>query len=144
MIKPMGSLRSFFAAHASPRTLAVGVTKVGVQVVVLWVIFALSNAVVADHELGIPGNIVGFVLLFVLLGSGIVKERWVSAGAALLTRHLAFFFIPITVGLMGLKDIFAAHGAAIVITLVISAALGICVAGLSSQALAARRRRRTA
>ena len=119
-------------------------TKVGVQIVVLWVILALSNSVVARLGLRIPGNIVGLAILVVLLSTGTVKERWVSAGATLLTCHLAFFFIPITVGLMGLTDIFVANGAAIVITLVVSAVLGICVAGFTSQALAARRRRRAA
>jgi holin-like protein len=111
-------------------------TKVGVQIVVLWVILALSNSVVARLGLRIPGNIVGLAILVVLLSTGTVKERWVSGGATLLTRHLAFFFIPITVGLMGLTDIFVANGAAIVITLVVSAVLGICVAGFTSQALA--------
>jgi len=117
--------------------------KLGLQVVGLWVIFTLSNAVVARLGLRIPGNIVGLALLFVLLSARIVKVRWVSGGATLLTRHLAFFFIPITVGLMGLTDVFVANGVAIVITLLASAALGICVAGFSSQALAARSRRRT-
>ena len=137
------SLRNF-AASASLRARVVGVTKVGVQIILLWVIFALANSVVARLGLRIPGSIVGLALLFVLLSAGIVKERWVSGATTLLTRHLAFFFIPITVGLMGLTDVFIANGAAIVITLVVSAVLGICVAGFSSQALAARRRRRAA
>ena len=38
--------------------------------------------------------------------AGIVKQQWISGGATLLTRHLAFFFIPIPVGLMGLIDVF--------------------------------------
>ena len=63
------SLRNFVAS-ASLRARAVGVTKVGVQIVVLWVIFALANSVVARLGLRIPGNIVGLALLFVLLGSG--------------------------------------------------------------------------
>jgi holin-like protein len=142
MIKTIVSLRNF-AAHASRPTLA-DVAKIGIQIAMLWVIFALSNSVVARLGLRIPGNIVGLVLLCVLLSAGIVKERWVSDGATLMTRHLAFFFIPITVGLMGLMDVFATHGVAIVLTLVLSAALGICVAGFSSQALTARKRRRAA
>jgi len=143
MIKTMVPLRNV-AARASMRAPAVAVIKVGAQIVVLWVIFAVSNAVVARLGLRIPGNIVGLALLFVVLSAGIVKERWVSGATTLLTRHLAFFFIPITVGLMGLMDVFVANGAAIVITLVVSAVLGICVAGFTSQALAARKRRRTA
>jgi holin-like protein len=143
MIKAMVSLRNF-AAQTSVRAPAVAATKVGAQIVVLWVIFAVSSAVVARRGLRIPGNLVGLGLLFVLLSAGIVKERWVSGATTLLTRHLAFFFIPITVGLMGLTDVVVANGAAIVITLVVSALLGICVAGFTSQALAARKRRRTA
>jgi len=139
----MVSLRNV-AARPSIAAPAVAVTKVGAQIVMLWVIFAFSNAVVSRLGLRIPGNIVGLALLFVLLSVGIVKERWVSGAASLLTRHLAFFFIPITVGLMGLTDIFVANGAAIAITLVVSAVLGICVAGFTSQALAARKRTRTA
>jgi len=100
--------------------------------------------VVTRLHLRVPANIVGMLLLFTLLCTGIVKERWVSGATTLLTRHLAFFFIPITVGLMGLTDVFVTSGAAIVITLVVSAVLGICVAGFTSQALAARKRRRTA
>jgi putative effector of murein hydrolase LrgA (UPF0299 family) len=43
---------------------------------------------------------------------------------------------------MGLGDLFRANGAAIVITLTVSAVVGLCVAGLSSQRLASRRERR--
>jgi hypothetical protein len=75
MIKTMVSLRNV-AARASMRAPAVAVTKVGAQIVVLWVIFAVSNAVVARLGLRVPGNIVGLALLFVLLSAGIVKERW--------------------------------------------------------------------
>src|SRR5262245_49321624 len=112
------------ATRVSLRPQAAGVAKVGAHIVVLWVIFALTNSVVAYLGLRIPGNIVGLALLFVLLRGGIVKERWVSGGATLLTRHLAFFFIPITVGLMGLKDVFVVNGAAIVITLVVGVVFG--------------------
>src|SRR5262245_57700598 len=123
MITTMVPLRNL-AARASVRAPAVAVTTVGAQLVVLWVIFAVSNAVVARLGLRIPGNIVGLGLLFVLLSAGIVRERWVSGAATLLTRHLAFFFIPITVGLMGLKDVFVVNGAAIVITLVVGVVFG--------------------
>src|SRR5262245_16119577 len=112
------------SARASLRAMARGASKIGVQIVVLWAIFVFSNAVVARLGLRIPGNIIGLALLFALLGAGIVKERWVSGATTLLTRHLAFFFIPITVGLMGLTDVFVVNGAAIVITLVVGVVFG--------------------
>src|SRR5215510_1303932 len=87
MTTTMGSIRSA-ASRASLGRRAAGVAKVGAQIVVLWVILTLSNAMVAHLGLRIPGNIIGLGVLFVLLSTGLVKERWVSAGGTFLTRHL--------------------------------------------------------
>jgi putative effector of murein hydrolase LrgA (UPF0299 family) len=54
-------------------------------------------------------------------------------------RHLACFFIPTAVGLMAFGDLFVRHGVAIVVTLIVSTAIGIWVAGLTSQVLTRRR-----
>jgi holin-like protein len=78
-------------------------------------------------------------MLFALLTFGVIRLEWVEAGASLLVRHLAFFFIPIAVGLMAFEDLFVSHGVAIVVTLIVSAVIGICVAGLTSQVLTRRR-----
>jgi holin-like protein len=43
------------------------------------------------------------LLLLGLLMSGIVKLEWFESVASLLLTHLAFFFIPIAVGLMILE-----------------------------------------
>ena len=48
-------------------------------------------------HLPIPGNIIGMILLFLLLTSNIVK---VEPLANFFLDHLAFFFIPASVGLM--------------------------------------------
>jgi holin-like protein len=80
------------------------------------------------------------LLLLALLSTGAVPARWLAPGAPFLTRHLAFFFVPITVGLMGFGALFRAHGVAILAVLVSSAAVGICGAGLTSEALEHRRR----
>jgi holin-like protein len=63
----------------------------------------------------------------------------VEASASLLTRHLAFFFIPLAVGLLGFIELFRNDGLAILVTLIVSAGVGICVAGLCSQRLASRK-----
>ena len=51
-------------------------------------------------NLPIPGNIVGMILLFLLLISNIVKLEKVENLSNFFLDHLAFFFIPATVGLM--------------------------------------------
>jgi holin-like protein len=54
---------------------------------------------------------------------------------AFLIKHLAFFFVPITVGLMESGRLLAQYGIGIVVTLIASAAVGIVLSGLVSQVL---------
>jgi holin-like protein len=111
------------------------------QVLALLLLNQVGYATAAALGLPVPGNLLGMLFLLVLLASGVVPLRWIEASASLLTRHLAFFFIPITVGLMGFADVFVADGPAILVTLVLSAAAGICVVGLSAQTLGRRDRK---
>ena len=113
------------------------------QLVGLLILNQAGYAVASALHLPLPGNLVGMLLLLALLVTGALPLRWIEGSAALLTRHLAFFFIPITVGLIGFADLFLETGPAILMTLVLSAAAGICVVGLSAQMLGGRRRRRS-
>lgn len=87
----------------------------------------------------VPGNVIGMVLLFGLLMSGVIPPRFVERGAGLLTRHLAFFIIPIAVGAMDFGGLLLAHGPALLLALGGSFVVGIAVTGRVAQLLAARR-----
>jgi holin-like protein len=78
-------------------------------------------------------------LLFGLLSTRAVRVEWIEECTSFLTRHLAFFFVPITVGLMAYGSLLKQDGAAILVTLVASAAAGMAVTGLTAQVLARRR-----
>ena len=77
-------------------------------------------------------------MLLVLLAGGVVKLEWIEAGATLLLTHLAFFFVPIAVGLMNFGELLERHGIALLATLVAAAAAGIVLAGFVTQTLAKR------
>jgi Putative effector of murein hydrolase LrgA len=115
---------------------------IAIQIVALLVINGVGYALAAALQLPLPGNLLGMLLLLSLLATGLVPLRWVESSASVLIRHLGFFFVPITVGLMSLGELFLDNGVAILITLVVSAVIGIGVAGFSSQRLTARRDRR--
>ncbi|HET8532127.1 MAG TPA: CidA/LrgA family protein [Methylomirabilota bacterium] len=119
------------------------VVAVVAQVAALLLINQAGYAVGRLFHLPLPGNLLGMLFLLALLVTGVLPLRWIEASAQLLIRHLAFFFIPITVDLMGFPELFWDNGPAIVATLVLSGVLGICVAGLSAQTLASRERRKT-
>jgi holin-like protein len=109
------------------------------QIAALFAINKLGYLVAGALHLPLPGNLLGMLFLLLLLGTGVVPLRWIEASASLLIRHLAFFFVPITVGLMSFGELVQDNGPAILLTLVLSAAVGILVAGRSSQRLGMRK-----
>ena len=90
-------------------------------------------------QLPVPGNLLGMLFLLALLATGAVRLPWIETSASFLLRHLAFFFVPITVGLMGFADLLVANGTALLAILAIRAAIGIWLAGLCSQLVARSR-----
>ena len=51
-------------------------------------------------KLPIPGVVLGLVLLFLALQTGLLKAEWVEDTADFLLSHMAFLFLPAGVGLM--------------------------------------------
>lgn len=103
------------------------------QLFILWGLNEAGAWIVKLTHIPLPGNVVGMVLCFILLMTGVIKLQWIDKTATFLIQHLAFFFIPISVGLMTLGGIFLKKGFVIVFILCISAIVGICSSGYLSQ-----------
>ena len=106
-----------------------------IQLIILIVIYQVGNLTVKYLHLPIPGNVLGIVVLLVLLWSGLIKVEQIEWAAGWLLKHLGFFFIPISVGLMTLGDIFKTKGWILLVILFISAIMGIIAAGKTTQAV---------
>ena len=111
---------------------------VAAQLCAFWAISELGGAVVSSLGIPFPGNLAGMVILLVLLASGIVRPTWVEPAATLLLRHLAFFFVPIAVGLMTLGEVLRAQGIPLLVVVLASAGAGIAVSSLITQTAARR------
>lgn len=109
------------------------------QLFVLWLLNELGSIIVQWLHLPIPGNVLGMMLLFILLLTGLIKLNWVDQASSFLLKHLVFFFIPITVGIMTLGPMFLQNGLSLIVILIISAVLGMVVTGGSAQLLAKKR-----
>ena len=109
------------------------------QIGALAALSQLGYAAAELLQLPIPGNLAGMLMLLVLLSSGIVRLPWIESGASLLLAHLAFFFVPIAVGLMAFGGLLQRDGVTWLVTLTLSAAVGIACAGFVTQRLGARR-----
>lgn len=110
------------------------------QLLIKWIIglsllfglSALGNWIVDVLALKIPGSVIGMVLLLLLLMTKIIRVEWIEDSAGFLTKHLAFFFIPIAVGLMSYGALFKAEGIPLFIALIISMTIGLVVTALVS------------
>ncbi len=109
------------------------------QLCLLWFLNELGFFLVETLNLPIPGNVLGMVMLFGLLMTGVVSLKWVEEASSFLIKHLAFFFIPIAVGLMNFGPLFMQNGFFLIIVIVGSAAIGIYVTGIVSQVLAEKK-----
>ena len=99
------------------------------QVFLLWVIYSLSIWVVKTSHIPLPGSVLGMIILFVLLSTGVIKEQWLTAATTPLLKHLTFFFIPIAVELMQWGDLIIQNGYLLFLPLVISSLVALVITG---------------
>src|SRR5690625_1864802 len=104
-----------------------------VQIGILYVLFLIGEWIADIFNLLIPGSVIGMILLLGLLFIRGVKLEWIEQGAGFMVRHLTFFFIPATVGIMQYYDVFAGKGFLLVIIVLISTILVMIVSGLMGQ-----------
>ena len=105
------------------------------QTALLSAIYLACDEFARRLNLPVPGNVLGIVLLFLLLASGIVKEQHISGAAEFLLRHLVFFFVPIAVGLMEWGGVFYDYGWVLLAAIVGSTALPLLITGFMGGAL---------
>jgi holin-like protein len=100
---------------------------------ILIVIYLIGNQTARFFHLQVPGNVIGIIILFILLWTRIIKIDQIEMAAGWLLKHLGFFFIPISVGLMTLGDILVNKGIYILFVLIVSAIIGLLSAGKATQ-----------
>ena len=103
------------------------------QVGLLWFMSWLGHQSVAFLHLPMPGNVARLLLTFLALTARVLPLRVLEPGAGLLVRNLPVFFVPLAVGFVTEGRLLAAHGFAIMATLIVSAAIGFAVTGRMAQ-----------
>jgi len=88
------------------------VIRVVLQAGVLWLFYRLGEALVAAWHLPIPAAVVGIAVVFTLLALAILREEWLAEACDLFLKHLAFFFIPVAVGIMAYRQLLWQNGLA--------------------------------
>lgn len=89
--------------------------------------------------ISIPGTVIGMVILFLLLVTGILKLEQIDMIAKFLLDHLAFLFVPAGVGLISSLDVIGEAWLPIMMIVIISTVLVVGVTGWTVQLLKGRR-----
>ncbi len=104
-------------------------------------LFLTIGEAIALTGIGLPGNVIGMVLLALALAAGVVKLDAVKPASDVLLKNLAFFFIPAGVGVMVHGDVIAANWIAISVSVVVSFLIVLVTVGLTQKLLTHRRLR---
>lgn len=110
------------------------------QIAFLIVLYQLSVLITAMLNIPIPASVFGMLALLLLLLTGVVPDRFIALGAAFLNKHLAFFFIPIAVGLMAYGDLIRSNGLSLFLMIAGSSIIGLLVTSGLSAILSAKGR----
>nr|WP_263326138.1 CidA/LrgA family protein [Neobacillus sp. Marseille-Q6967] len=109
------------------------------QLLLLIIIFHAGNLMTKFFHWKVPGNVIGMIILLGLLWLKIIKVDQIETTANWLLKHLGFFFIPISVGLMTLGAVIVKNGLLLLFILFISAFIGLITAGKTTQTVIKRK-----
>ncbi|MFO1442391.1 CidA/LrgA family holin-like protein [Bacillus sp. Bva_UNVM-123] len=90
-------------------------------------------------HLQIPGSIIGFIVLFILLQTKIVKLKWIEVGGSWLVTELLLFFIPSAVGMIHYRELLLDNGLKIIFILIVSSSVVMICSGLVAEKMTARK-----
>lgn len=109
------------------------IIKVIVQIALLSFLYVIGNEIQQMLHLPIPGSVIGMLLLFGLLSTNIIQESWIQSGSNVVIKHLTFFFIPATAGILDYFHVFSGKGSLLVLIVLFSTFLVMVGSGLTSQ-----------
>jgi holin-like protein len=87
--------------------------------------------------LGLPGPVIGMLILLVALNGSVVRAP-VAAAADTLLAHLSLLFVPVGVGVMTHLGLVSQYGARLLIAVAVSTWVGMAVTALVLRALLPR------
>ncbi|WP_231633109.1 CidA/LrgA family protein [Numidum massiliense] len=110
-----------------------------VQLSGLYVLYLVGTWLQRAFHLFVPGSIIGMLLLFFFLMTGLVKEEWLASGADPLLRYLPLLFLPTIIGVIDFLPFFKEEGIWAVAIVMVSTVAVLCTSGLVTQWMARRK-----
>ena len=105
------------------------------QILIILAFTLVGEVLQAVIPLPVPAAIYGFVLLFLALCTGLLKEEHVADTADFLIRIMGVLFVAPAVNLLSYFDLIAENWVSITTIVVVSTVCVFAVSGLVTQAL---------
>jgi holin-like protein len=110
-----------------------------VQVLILYLIYWVGTLIQGLLQTSIPGSIIGMILLFVLLQTKVLKEKWLAGGAQFLLTYLTLLFVPALVGIVNYLSFLKGNGLITVGIVLVSTLLVMLLSSKVGEKIAARK-----
>ncbi|MDF2988644.1 MAG: LrgA family protein [Eubacterium sp.] len=111
------------------------------QFLIILIICSIGEVLNKVVHVPLPGSIIGMILLFILLLTGVIKLEMIDEISKFLLDHLAFFFIPSGVGLLAYVGILSKNLLPILVICFVTTVLVMVVTGLTVQLIKGRKAR---
>jgi holin-like protein len=125
------------------RPVMVNMLKGTLQVAGFMLLSLGMDQLAAWLNIGIPGSILGIVVVFILLETKILRLEWIELGANWLLAELLLFFIPAAVGIMKYFPMLEAEGLQILAVVLFSTVIVMVSSGLTAGFISSRKGRKT-
>ena len=112
---------------------------IGDEILIIKQLIIILGALFIGYEITelthipVPANVLGLVLLFIALLSGLIKLKDVKETADFILKYLALFFVVPTVGIMVYFDLLSSEAVKIFVPIILSILLGLFAAGRVTQ-----------
>ncbi len=103
------------------------------QFLVILTICVIGEVLNKIVHIPLPGSIIGMILLFVFLVTGVIKLEMIADISKFLLDHLAFFFIPSGVGLLAYFGILKSNFIPIMVICIVTTIAVMLVTGATVQ-----------
>ena len=105
------------------------------QAFTLAVILFISKIIEAVMPIPMPASVIGLVLLFIALCTGIVKLEQVESVGTALTNNISFLFVPAGISVINSLPILSKSPILIILLIIISTIFLLVCTGYASQLL---------
>lgn len=113
--------------------------KVILQSTIFYAFYWVGDVIQHSFSLPVSGSILGLLLLFVCLLTGIIRPQWIEIGTGFFQKYMPIFFIPSTVGIMNYLELFTGKGLMLIPIVVVSSMITLAFAAASSYFVVRRR-----